>query len=111
LHSNVSNVSALLKAIEKEREKAVTAEFVIGLGRQALETMLMVSLPVLIVSLIVGVLISIFQAVTQIQEATITFVPKIIATFIALLIFGDWMIGRLSYLTREIFQNIPFWIR
>jgi len=89
----------------------VTAEFVIGLGRQALETMLMVSLPVLIVSLIVGVLISIFQAVTQIQEATITFVPKIIATFIALLIFGSWMIGRLSYLTREIFQNIPFWIR
>lgn len=89
----------------------MTAEFVIGLGRQALETMLMVSLPVLIVSLIVGVLISIFQAVTQIQEATITFVPKIIATFIALLIFGSWMIGRLSYLTREIFQNIPFWIR
>jgi flagellar biosynthetic protein FliQ len=89
----------------------MTQEFVIGLGRQALETMLMVSLPVLLVSLIVGVIISIFQAVTQIQEATITFVPKIVATFIALLIFGSWMIGRLSSLTREIFQNIPFWIR
>ncbi len=89
----------------------MTQEFVIGLGRQALETMLMVSLPVLLVSLIVGVIISIFQAVTQIQEATITIVPKIVATFIALLIFGSWMIGRLSSLTREIFQNIPFWIR
>ncbi|MEJ5300790.1 MAG: flagellar biosynthesis protein FliQ [Thermodesulforhabdaceae bacterium] len=89
----------------------MTTEFIIGLGRQALETMLMVSLPVLMVSLIVGIIVSIFQAVTQIQEATITFVPKIVATFIALLIFGGWMINRISYLTREIFQNIPFWIR
>jgi flagellar biosynthetic protein FliQ len=89
----------------------MTPEFVIGLGRQALETMLMVSLPVLMVSLIVGVIISIFQAVTQIQEATITFVPKIVATFLALLVFGGWMISRLSSLTREIFQNIPFWLR
>lgn len=89
----------------------MTAEFVMGLGRQALETMLMVSLPVLVISLIVGVLISIFQAVTQIQEATITFVPKIIITFLSLLIFGGWMIDRISSFTREIFQNIPFWIR
>lgn len=89
----------------------MTAEFIMGLGRQALETMLMVSLPVLVISLIVGVLISIFQAVTQIQEATITFVPKIIVTFLSLLIFGSWMIDRISSFTREIFQNIPFWIR
>ncbi|MCX7823002.1 MAG: flagellar biosynthesis protein FliQ [Syntrophobacterales bacterium] len=89
----------------------MTSEFVIGLGRQALETMLMVSLPVLTVSLLVGVLISIFQAVTQIQEATITFVPKIIVTFLSLLFFGSWMMERISGFAREIFQNIPFWIR
>ncbi len=89
----------------------MTTEFVIGLGKQALETMLMISLPVLIVSLIVGVVISIFQAVTQIQEATITFVPKIIATFLSLLVFGGWMIAKISDFTREIFKNIPFWIR
>ncbi len=89
----------------------MTTEFVIGLGRQALETMLVLSLPVLMVSLVVGVIISIFQAVTQIQEATITFVPKIVATFLALLVFGGWMIARISDFTREIFHNIPFWIR
>lgn len=89
----------------------MTSEFVIGLGRQALETMLMVSLPVLMISLIVGVIISIFQAVTQIQEATITFVPKIVVTFLSLLFFGSWMIDKISGFTREILQNIPFWIR
>lgn len=89
----------------------MTSEFVIGLGRQALETMLMVSLPVLMISLIVGVIISIFQAVTQIQEATITFVPKIVVTFLSLLLFGSWMIDKISGFTREILQNIPFWIR
>ncbi|SMC19350.1 flagellar biosynthetic protein FliQ [Desulfacinum hydrothermale DSM 13146] len=89
----------------------MTQEFVIGMARQALETMLMVSLPVLLVSLIVGVLISLFQAITQIQEMTITFVPKIVATFLALLIFGAWMSGKMIAFTREILINIPHWIR
>jgi len=89
----------------------MTEEFILGFARQALETMLIVSLPTLLVSLIVGVVISIFQSVTQIQEMTITFVPKIVVTFLSLLLFGPWMMGRLVGFTREIFQNIPFWIR
>ncbi|HDL89624.1 MAG TPA: flagellar biosynthesis protein FliQ [Thermodesulforhabdus norvegica] len=89
----------------------MTPEFVVGLGRQALETMLAVSLPVLLISLIVGVLISIFQTVTQVQEATITFVPKIIVTFLSLLIFGNWMIAKLTDFTQRILENIPNWIR
>lgn len=89
----------------------MTTEFVIGIGRQALEIMLMISLPVLLVSLVVGVIISIFQAVTQIQEATITFVPKIIATFLSLLIFGGWMISKITDFTRTILQNLPYWVR
>ncbi|MBC7357727.1 flagellar biosynthetic protein FliQ [Desulfacinum infernum DSM 9756] len=89
----------------------MTQEFVIGMARQALETMLMVSLPVLLVSLIVGVLISLFQAITQIQEMTITFVPKIVVTFLSLLIFGTWMTGKMLSFTREILLNIPHWIR
>lgn len=89
----------------------MTPEFIIGLGRQALEVMLMVSLPVLLVSLIVGVIISIFQAVTQIQEATITFVPKIVVTFISLLLFGKWMISKICDFTRIVFENLPYWIR
>ncbi|MDY6910652.1 MAG: flagellar biosynthesis protein FliQ [Thermodesulfobacteriota bacterium] len=88
----------------------MTQELVIGIARQALETMLLVSLPILLISLIVGVLIGIFQAVTQIQEMTITFVPKIVITFISLLVFGPWMTGKLIDFTREIFQNLPHWI-
>jgi flagellar biosynthetic protein FliQ len=86
-------------------------EFVIGLGRQAVETMLIVSLPILLVSLIVGLLISIFQAVTQIQEMTITFVPKIVMTFLSLLFFGSWMLSKLTDFLRQILENIPFWAR
>jgi len=89
----------------------MTPEFVIGLARQAIETMLMVSLPTLLMSLIVGVIISTFQAVTQIQEMTISFVPKIIVTFLSLLIFGGWMMSKLLDFTREIIQMIPLWIK
>ena len=82
-------------------------EFVIAFGRQAIETMLLVSLPVLGLSMVVGLTISIFQSVTQIQEMTITFVPKIFITFLALLIFGSWMLGKLTGFLREVILNIP----
>ncbi len=89
----------------------MTPEFIMGLARQALETMLIVSLPVLLLSLIIGVIISIFQSVTQIQEMTITFVPKIVVTFVSMLIFGSWMIGKLLDFTREILQMFPDWVK
>ena len=82
-------------------------EFVIAFGRQAIETMLLVSLPVLGLSMIVGLIISIFQSVTQIQEMTITFVPKVIVTFLALLFFGSWMLGKLAGFLREVILSIP----
>lgn len=89
----------------------MTPDFVMGLARHTLETVLAVSLPVLLVSLIVGLLISIFQAVTQIQEMTLSFVPKIIVTFLSLLIFGSWMLGQLMDFTHEILQNFPIWLQ
>ncbi len=82
-------------------------EFIIGFGRQAIETMLLVSLPVLGLSMAIGLIISVFQSVTQIQEMTITFVPKIFITFLALLIFGSWMLGKLTGFLREVIVNIP----
>ncbi len=82
-------------------------EFVISFGRHAVETMLMVSLPVLGLSMVVGLIISIFQSVTQIQEMTLTFVPKIVITFLALLFFGSWMLGKLSDFLREVIMTIP----
>jgi flagellar biosynthesis protein FliQ len=82
-------------------------EFIIAFGRQAIETMLLVSLPVLGLSMVVGLIISIFQSVTQIQEMTITFVPKIFVTFLALLVFGSWMLGKLAGFLREVILSIP----
>lgn len=81
--------------------------FVISLGKNAIETMLMVSLPVLGFSMVVGLIISIFQSVTQIQEMTITFVPKIVVTFLALLLFGSWMLSKLTSLLHHILVSIP----
>lgn len=69
--------------------------------------MLMVSLPVLIFSMVVGVVISVFQSVTQVQEMTITFVPKIVVTFLALLIFGSWMLSKLTSFLHQVIVSIP----
>jgi len=85
----------------------MTYEFIIAFGRQAIETMLLVSLPVLGLSMVVGLIISVFQSVTQIQEMTITFVPKIVVTFLALLIFGSWMLAKLTGFLREVIVSIP----
>ena len=89
----------------------MTEDFIMGFARQALETMLMVSLPVLLVSLFVGVIISLFQSVTQMQEMTITFVPKIVTTFLSLIVFGAWMIEKMTGFMREILVNLPYWAR
>lgn len=71
----------------------MTETYVIDVGREALYTVLLVSAPVLGLGLLVGLVVSIFQATTQIQEQTLAFVPKIIAVFVALLIFGPWMLS------------------
>jgi flagellar biosynthetic protein FliQ len=84
----------------------MTPEYVVTLGRQAVETVLLVSAPMLLAGLLVGLVISIFQAATQINEQTMTFIPKIVAVFVALLISAPWMIKILLAFTREIFQGI-----
>lgn len=89
----------------------MTFDFVIGFGRQAIETMLIVSLPVLLISLIIGLIVSIFQSVTQIQEMTLSTIPKILATFLCILLFGSWMLDKMLQFLREIIVNIPFWTR
>ncbi len=88
----------------------MTPELVMTIGKSALETVLLISAPMLLLSLITGLLISIFQAVTQINEATLTFVPKIIVTFLALLIFFPWMLRVMLGFTTTMFTNIPSYI-
>ena len=88
----------------------MSQDLAIDLGRRALEIALMISAPVLITSLVVGLGISIFQAVTMINEVTLTFVPKILSVFLALVIFLPWMLRIIVGFTQNLFQNIPWYI-
>ena len=89
----------------------MTPEVVIGVARQALQVTLLVSLPILGIGLVVGVAVSLVQAATQIQEMTLTFVPKIIAIFVGLLLLLPWIMSTLMTFTLEIFNNIPNYVR
>jgi flagellar biosynthetic protein FliQ len=85
----------------------MTPESVMTMGRTAMEVTLMVSAPLLLVALIVGLLVSIFQAATQINEATLSFIPKLIAIFIALVVAGPWMLSVMLDYMRQVFTGIP----
>lgn len=85
----------------------MTPETVVTYGRQALELMLIVSAPMLIVALVVGMAVSILQAVTQVNEATLSFLPKLIAVAAALVIFGPWMITMLTDYLQRMIGSIP----
>ena len=89
----------------------MTPEFVIGFARQSIELTLMIALPMLGIGLIVGVAVSIIQAATQIQEMTLTFVPKIISIFLALLISFPWIMNKMVTFTTEVFLNLPNYVR
>ncbi|KJR96313.1 MAG: flagellar biosynthesis protein FliQ [Desulfobulbaceae bacterium BRH_c16a] len=79
-------------------------ELAIDICRKAVQTVLMGSAPMLIIGLIIGLIVSIFQAATQINEQTLTFVPKIVAVFISILIFGPWLINLLVTFTIGLFE-------
>ncbi|MCM3123298.1 flagellar biosynthesis protein FliQ [Mesobacillus sp. AQ2] len=84
----------------------MTAESVISIAERGIYTVLMISGPLLILALVVGLIVSIFQATTQIQEQTLAFVPKIVAVLVGIIFFGPWMLSyMLSYAT-EIFSNL-----
>jgi flagellar biosynthetic protein FliQ len=80
---------------------------VVSIGREALTVTLMVAAPMLLFGLIIGLIISIFQSVTQINEMTLTFVPKILAIALALLVFLPWMINMLTDFTHHMYDLIP----
>jgi flagellar biosynthesis protein FliQ len=89
----------------------MTTDFVVGIMAETIKVTLLVSAPVLLVGLIVGIMISLFQAVTQIQEMTLTFIPKIVACFIALVAALPWMINILLTFTHSLFSNIPTYVK
>jgi len=89
----------------------MTPEFVVGFARQSIELALMIALPLLGVGLGVGLFVSIIQAATQIQEATLSFIPKIVSMFIALLFAFPWIMDKMVSFTRDVFLNLPLYIR
>ncbi|MFH0810804.1 MAG: flagellar biosynthesis protein FliQ [Pseudomonadota bacterium] len=88
----------------------MTVQFVVSLAKEAVETTLLVSAPMLLAGLVIGLLVSIFQAVTQIQEMTLAFVPKILAVLLALLVFFPWMLATLVSFTAKLIKNIPNYV-
>ncbi|CAK7042259.1 MAG: hypothetical protein DELT_02876 [Desulfovibrio sp.] len=89
----------------------MTPEFVISFARQSIELALFIAMPMLLVGLVVGLTVSIFQAATQIQEMTLSFIPKIISIFLALLVAFPWIMDKIIGFTRDIFMNFPNYIR
>jgi len=89
----------------------MTVDQVIFLGQKMMEVALVVGTPVLIVTFVVGLLISVFQAATQIHEMTLTFIPKILAALLSLFIFGNWMFVKLVEYTKENFHYLLQMVR
>jgi flagellar biosynthetic protein FliQ len=85
----------------------MTTDFVVQMGYQALYTVILVAAPLLLAGLIVGLAIGIFQAVTQIHEMTLTFVPKILAVVFALIVFMPWMLRTLLGFTARLYSMLP----
>jgi flagellar biosynthetic protein FliQ len=85
----------------------MTPESVITIGRQAVEITLLVSAPLLLSALAVGLLVSIFQAATQINEMTLSFIPKLLVMFFVLVVAGPWMLNLMMDYTRRLFTSIP----
>ena len=88
----------------------MTQQFVIDFGINAIYTALLLSAPMLGFGLITGLVVSVFQAVTSIQELTLTFIPKILAVFLAMLLFFPWLLQIIIDFTRNILTNFPSFI-
>jgi flagellar biosynthetic protein FliQ len=85
----------------------MTPENVMSIGQQAMEVILLVSGPMLLVVLMIGLAVSIFQAATQINEATLSFIPKLIGVFIVLVVAGPWMLTVLTDYMRQVLTTLP----
>lgn len=89
----------------------MTEELIIKLGQDALRTTAMLASPLLLSTLVIGLMVSVFQALTQINEATLTFVPKMIVIALILVFAGPWMLDILTTYTVELFENISVMVR
>ncbi len=89
----------------------MSPDLIVSLGQKALEMTMLLAMPILLATFLVGLAVSIFQAATQIQEMTLAYIPKIVAAMVTIFLLGGWMMGKLVDFTKEIMVNIPIWIR
>ena len=89
----------------------MSTDWIVDMGSDALFLIIKASAPILLVSLAVGLVISIFQTVTSIQEQTLTFVPKILAVFLTLMLLGGWMLDNMSGFMVDLWSNFSLYIR
>ena len=89
----------------------MTEGLVLDIARDALYTIILCGAPMLIISLVVGLIISIFQTVTSIQEQTLTFVPKILAVFVGMMIFGSWILTNLTEFINRLWSDFSIYLR
>ncbi len=89
----------------------MTEELVLKLGQDAIQTTAMIAAPMLIGALVIGLVVSVLQAVTQINEATLTFIPKMVVIFVVIIVAGPWMLDVMSHYTVELFENIATMVR
>jgi flagellar biosynthetic protein FliQ len=85
----------------------MTPETVMMIGKQALEVTVMVSAPLLLAALLTGLIVSVFQAATQINEMTLSFIPKLLAMFVAMIVAGPWMLTVMVDYMRNLFASLP----
>ena len=88
----------------------MTPEVVMQIGRQAVEMTLLMAGPLLLAALVIGLIVSVFQAATQINEQTLSFIPKLVGMFLILLLAGPWMLEVMVDYVRRLFENIPLLI-
>ena len=88
----------------------MTPETVVTIGQQAIEMTLILSAPLLLSALVIGLVVSIFQAATQINEMTLSFIPKLLGIFVVLVIAGPWMVNTMVDYIQRLFGNIPWMI-
>ncbi|HPC02713.1 MAG TPA: flagellar biosynthesis protein FliQ [Syntrophales bacterium] len=89
----------------------MTTDFVIGIMAESVKLTLLIAAPALLVGLVIGFMVSLFQAVTQVQEMTLVFVPKIIGVFVTVIVAMPWMMNLLMAFTERLFKDIPHWVR
>lgn len=89
----------------------MTPDMVVEIGRRAIEIILLVSAPMLGMSMVIGLMVSLFQALTQINEATLSFVPKLLGLFLATMLFFPWMLGLLTGFMTTLLTSIPDYAR